>query len=51
MKLQKALYALIAVMFLFAAKTPAQQVKTDYDRNVKGVDKMFKQFPPAFPNK
>jgi len=32
MKLQRALYVLIAMMFLFAVKSPAQQVKTDYDR-------------------
>jgi Domain of unknown function (DUF4136) len=32
MKLQRALYVLFAMMFLFAAKSPAQQVKTDYDR-------------------
>ncbi len=33
MKVQKVVFALIAMMFLFAAKLPAQQVKTDYDRN------------------
>jgi hypothetical protein len=32
MKLQRALYVLFAMMFLFAAKSQAQQVKTDYDR-------------------
>ena len=33
MKLQRVGFALIAMMFLFAAKSPAQQVKTDYDRS------------------
>jgi hypothetical protein len=32
MKLQKVVFALIAMMFLFAGKSSAQQVKTDYDR-------------------
>ncbi|HEY1472315.1 MAG TPA: DUF4136 domain-containing protein [Candidatus Acidoferrum sp.] len=32
MKLQELIFALIATMFLFTAKAPAQQVKTDYDR-------------------
>ncbi len=32
MKLQKAMFALTAMMFLFAGKSSAQQVKTDYDR-------------------
>jgi uncharacterized protein DUF4136 len=32
MKLQRVVFALIGIMFLFAAKLPAQQVKTDYDR-------------------
>jgi hypothetical protein len=33
MKLQRVVFVLIGVMFLFAAKSPAQQVKTDYDRS------------------
>jgi Domain of unknown function (DUF4136) len=33
MKLQRFAFALIGMMFLFAAKSPAQQVKTDYDRS------------------
>jgi Domain of unknown function (DUF4136) len=33
MKLQKALLALTAMMFLFAGKSSAQQVKTDFDRS------------------
>jgi hypothetical protein len=33
MKLQKAIFALTAMMFLFAGKSSAQQVKTDYDRS------------------
>jgi hypothetical protein len=32
MKFQRVVFALIGMMFLFAAKSPAQQVKTDYDR-------------------
>jgi hypothetical protein len=32
MKVQKVLFALMAMMFLFAGKSSAQQVKTDYDR-------------------
>jgi hypothetical protein len=32
MKLQRAVCALIGMMFLFAGKSSAQQVKTDYDR-------------------
>ena len=32
MKVQRVVFALIAVMFLFAGKSSAQQVKTDYDR-------------------
>jgi hypothetical protein len=32
MKMQKVMFVLIGMMFLFAGKTPAQQVKTDYDR-------------------
>jgi hypothetical protein len=32
MKAQKVVFALIGMMFLFAAQSPAQQVKTDYDR-------------------
>lgn len=32
MKLQRVVFALIGMMLLFAAKSPAQQVKTDYDR-------------------
>src|ERR1700733_2093824 len=34
MKLQGVVFALIGMMFLFAATSPAQQVKTDYDRVV-----------------
>jgi Domain of unknown function (DUF4136) len=34
MKLQRVVFALIGMMFLFAATSPAQQVKTDYDRGV-----------------
>jgi hypothetical protein len=33
MKVQKAVFALMAMMFLFAGKSSAQQVKTDYDRS------------------
>src|ERR1700687_346831 len=33
MKLQKAMFALTAMMFLFAGNLSAQQVKTDYDRS------------------
>src|SRR5947209_13121714 len=33
MKLQKVVFALIGMMFLFAAKSSAQQVKTDYDHS------------------
>jgi hypothetical protein len=33
MKLQKAVFALMGMMLLFAVKLSAQQVKTDYDRN------------------
>jgi hypothetical protein len=33
MKLQRAVLALMGMMFLFAGKSSAQQVKTDYDRN------------------
>jgi Domain of unknown function (DUF4136) len=32
MKLQRVVFALTAMMFLFAGKSSAQQVKTDYDR-------------------
>jgi hypothetical protein len=32
MKLKKVLFVLIAAIFLFASNSPAQQVKTDYDR-------------------
>jgi hypothetical protein len=32
MKLQRVVFVLIGMMFLFAAKSQAQQVKTDYDR-------------------
>jgi hypothetical protein len=32
MKLQRVVFALIGMLFLFAGKAPAQQVKTDYDR-------------------
>jgi hypothetical protein len=31
--LQRVVFVLIGVMLLFAAKSPAQQVKTDYDRS------------------
>jgi hypothetical protein len=34
MKLQRAVFVLIGMMFLFAGKSSAQQVKTDYDRGV-----------------
>jgi hypothetical protein len=34
MKLQRAVFVLIGMMFLFAGKSSAQQVKTDYDRAV-----------------
>jgi hypothetical protein len=33
MKLQRVVFVLIGMMFLFAGKSSAQQVKTDYDRN------------------
>ncbi len=33
MKLQRVVFALIGMMFLFAGKSSAQQVKTDYDRS------------------
>jgi hypothetical protein len=33
MKVKRVVFALIGMMFLFAAKSPAQQVKTDYDRS------------------
>jgi hypothetical protein len=33
MKLQRAVFILTGMLFLFAAKSPAQQVKTDYDRS------------------
>jgi hypothetical protein len=33
MKVQRTVFALIGMMFLFAGKSSAQQVKTDYDRN------------------
>ena len=33
MKLQKVVFLLIGMMFLFAANSSAQQVKTDYDHN------------------
>ncbi len=33
MKMQKAVFALIGMMILFASKASAGQVKTDYDRN------------------
>jgi hypothetical protein len=33
MKLEKTLFAFIALMFLFVGNSSAQQVKTDYDRN------------------
>jgi Domain of unknown function (DUF4136) len=33
MKVQKVVFALITIMFLFATQSPAQQVKTDYDRS------------------
>jgi len=32
MKLQRVVFVLVGMMFLFAAKSSAQQVKTDYDR-------------------
>ena len=32
MKVKRVVFALIGMMFLFVAKSPAQQVKTDYDR-------------------
>ena len=34
MKLQKAVFGLMGMMLLFAGKSSAQQVKTDYDRGV-----------------
>jgi len=34
MKLQRVVFVLIGMMFLFAGKSSAQQVKTDYDRSV-----------------
>jgi uncharacterized protein DUF4136 len=33
MKMQRVMFALIAMMFLFAGKSSAQQVKTDFDRS------------------
>jgi hypothetical protein len=33
MKVQRAVFVLMGIMFLFAGKLSAQQVKTDYDRN------------------
>ena len=33
MKLQRVVFALVGMMFLFAGKSSAQQVKTDYDRS------------------
>jgi hypothetical protein len=33
MKVQRVVFVLVAMMFLFAAQSPAQQVKTDYDRS------------------
>ena len=33
MKMQKVMFVLIGVMFLFAGRASAQQVKTDYDRS------------------
>src|ERR1700739_2145021 len=33
MKMQRVMLALMAMMFLFAGKSSAQQVKTDYDRS------------------
>jgi len=33
MKLQRIAFVLIGMMFLFAGKSSAQQVKTDYDRS------------------
>ena len=33
MKMQRVMFALMAMMFLFAGKSSAQQVKTDYDRS------------------
>jgi Domain of unknown function (DUF4136) len=34
MKLHKALFALMGMLFMLAGESSAQQVKTDYDRNV-----------------
>ena len=34
MKLQRVAFVLVGMMFLFAGTSPAQQVKTDYDRDV-----------------
>src|ERR1700732_3366822 len=34
MKLQRVVFVLVGMMFLFAGTSPAQQVKTDYDRDV-----------------
>ncbi len=34
MKLQRVVFVLVGMMFLFASTSPAQQVKTDYDRDV-----------------
>ena len=33
MKVQRVVFALMGMMLLFAGKSSAQQVKTDYDRN------------------
>jgi len=33
MKMQRVMFALMGMMFLFAVKLSAQQVKTDYDRS------------------
>ena len=33
MKVQRVMFALMAIMFLFAGRSSAQQVKTDYDRS------------------
>src|SRR5437667_8372930 len=33
MKLERVVFALMGMMFLFAGKSSAQQVKTDYDRS------------------
>ena len=33
MKIQKVVLVLMGMLFLFAVKSSAQQVKTDYDRN------------------